>query len=157
LSANRRCPLQDSAAEFAIITLLSHHQGGMIDYDALQRAVATRHGPERHSANYEREAVHLAREGRMETDLEQQFKRAAMVAAGVQASDAVGHRLAERPLSDVALREWAEAGVSAVSKESLDAGRVFGTLELLERLTLACNDLQPDDPARRNLLLVRTQ
>ncbi|KAG0661042.1 hypothetical protein C6P46_004149 [Rhodotorula mucilaginosa] len=131
--------------------------GGMIDYDALQRAVATRHGPERHSANYEREAVHLAREGRMETDLEQQFKRAAMVAAGVQASDAVGHRLAERPLSDVALREWAEAGVSAVSKESLDAGRVFGTLELLERLTLACNDLQPDDPARRNLLLVRTQ
>lgn len=79
-----------------------------------------------------------------------------MVAAGVQASDAVGHRLAERLLSDAPLHGWVEAGVSAVSKAFLDAGRVFGTLELLERLTLACDDLQSDDPARRNLLLVRT-
>lgn len=59
------------------------------------------------------------------------------------------------------LKEWCQAGITEVDKMSerqLDVGWVYGMLELLKRLTAACDVMQlanVDKSDRRDFLLVR--
>jgi hypothetical protein len=79
-----------------------------------------------------------------------------MVAAGADALTAGGLHLSQLPFESPSLNNWAEAGIKAVdnmSDEQITAGWVYGMLELLERLTLACGETT-DKRARKNILLV---
>lgn len=150
-----------------IATILPEHQCGPVDNTAKHRAAATQHGLERHS---ERNALHANTSAlpgphhRRDKALERQylsaaFKRAAMVANGAEEAAALGLQLSRLPFEDCSLNDWAEAGIEAVnqiSDKELTAGWVYGMLELLERLTLAC-DKSTDGRARKNLLLVRAR
>lgn len=91
--------------------------------------------------------------------LREAFKRTAMVAHGGDVSTARGLHLSRLPFEDPSLNNWAETGIKAVDKmsdEQIEPGWVYGMLELLERLTLACGELR-DKHARKNLLLVRAR
>ena len=82
-----------------------------------------------------------------------------MVATGVSASAAYIVHLDEVESKDDALYAWAREGIDAINNtldKQFDAGWVYGMLELLERLSLAC-DKWPlaDKRARRDFLLVR--
>jgi hypothetical protein len=113
--------------------------------------VAAQHGPEYPTGNKElwRRRLHAA------------FEKAAIAAASdresVKRGDLPAKILHQEPL----LKEWCQAGIKEVDKMSntqLDVGWVYGMLELLKRLTIACDTMQPaeaDKSARKNLLLVR--
>lgn len=97
----------------------------------------------------------------MRRHLHTAFETAAVAAASNRASFKRGDFPAQILHRERLLKEWAEAGIKEVDKmseEQLDVGWVYGMLELLKRLTTACNQMQPDDEdksVRQNLLLVR--
>lgn len=79
-----------------------------------------------------------------------------MVANGAEEAVARGLHLSRLPFESPLLNKWAEAGVEAVNKipdKQLEAGWVYGMLELLECLTLACGE-STDKRARKDFLLV---
>lgn len=113
--------------------------------------IPAEHGPERHSENKElfRHRLHAA------------FEKAAIAAASdresVKRGDLPAKILHQEPL----LKGWCQAGITEVDKMSdrqLDVGWVYGMLELLKRLTVACDVMQSanvDKSARKDFLLVR--
>ena len=145
-------------------TRLPKIQCGPDDTTAKRLFGATQRGPERPS---QRRALHADvpalpdvqhdRNKQLERQyLKAAFKRAAMVANGAEEAIARGLHLSQLAFESPSLNKWAEAGIKAVNKmsdEQIGAGWVYGMLELLECLTLACGE-STDKRARKDFLLV---
>lgn len=116
--------------------------------------VAAQPGPQQPTENENKKLLR----GRLRAAFEKAAIAAASSRESVTCGDLPAHILHQEP----SVKEWAEAGIVEVDKmsdEQLDVGWVYGMLELLKRLTIACDPMQQgqmDANARKDYLLVWT-
>lgn len=161
-------PVHDlgTTADLVFATFIPDHQSGPVQSATLRRSVALQRGPERPSGSVTRylggstfDSLEHRKDERPErSQLNSAFKRAALAATGQSVAFDVD--LAEIAVGTKTLNDWARAGMDKVEKmpdEQLNVDWVYGMLELLKRLTVACvtmRQAQVDKSALEDFLVV---